>query len=405
MILVEIRTIKKRHTLYVLLDRLLFLSKNLYNSTLYAVRNHYFQTGKYLNYNAVNKIFTDGRQQDYRALPAKASKLVQTLVDQNFKSFFALLRKKAKGEYDLPVNIPRYLDKIKGRQVLLYTSQALKRSRKGFIGLSGTDIWIKTDRSVKFIRLVPKNGAINIEIGYEAECRPWKAGATAAMDLGLNNLGTIAAPHDKAFIINGKPLKAINQYYNKKLAKEKSFISRFKTDGGGKRKFSNKIQRLRNKRNNKIKDYMHKASRMATNYLVSKGVSDFIIGYDKGWKQDVNIGKKTNQKFVQTPFKKFIDMLVYKCGLEGISVRLQEESYTSKCSFFDNEPIRKHLTYRGKRVKRGLFKTSQGLLLNADVNGALNILKKHCQKVAWNDAQSSDYVEARSTPLVSTIKY
>ena len=201
------------------------------------------------------------------------------------------------------------------------------------------------------------------------------------------------------------PLKAINQYYNKKLAKEKSYISRFKTDEGNERKFSNKIQRLHNKRNNKVKDYMHKASRIVVNHLVSKEVSDFIIGYNKGWKQDINMGKKNNQKFVQVPFKKFIDMLVYKCALKGISVHLQEESYTSKCSFFDNEPIRKHSNYQGKRVKRGLFKTSQGLLLNADVNGALNILKKYCQKVAWNDAWSLDYVEVCSTPLVSTIKY
>jgi len=404
-ILVETRTIKKQHVLYVLLDCLLFLSKNLYNSTLYAVRQHYFKTGEYLNYNAVNKFFTDEDQQDYRALPAKVSKLVQMLVDQNFKSFFALLKKKEKGEYNLPVNIPGYLDKVKGRQVLLYTSQALKRSRKGFIGLSGTDIWIETDKNVKFVRLVPNNGSINIEIGYETECSPWKAGATAAMDLGLGNLGTIVLPNDRAFIVNGKPLKSINQYYNKELAKEKSYISRFKTDGGNERRFSNKIQRLHNKRNKKVKDYMHKASRMIVNHLVSKGVSDFVIGYNKGWKQDINIGKKNNQKFVQVPFKKFIGMLIYKCGLKGIRVHIQEESYTSKCSFFDNEPIRKHSTYQGKRVKRGLFKTSHGLLLNADVNGALNILKKHCQKVAWNDDQSSDYVEVCSTPLVSTIKY
>jgi putative transposase len=164
-------------------------------------------------------------------------------------------------------------------------------------------------------------------------------------------------------------MKSVNQYYNKTKAKLQSKLENDK-------RTSKRIEKLTLKRNNKINDYLHKASRYIVNQLVSKDISKLIIGYNKQWKQDINIGKRNNQNFVNIPFYKFISMLEYKCELEGVEMITHEESYTSKCSFLDNEPIKKHDSYLGKRIKRGLFRSSKGELINADLNGSYNIMRK-----------------------------
>ena len=208
--------------------------------------------------------------------------------------------------------------------------------------------------------------------------------------IGVNNLCAIGSNVLKPIIINGKPLKSINQYYNKKLAKLKSELKNEK-------KTSKRIKSLTNKRNNKVNDYLHKSSRLIVNYLVSNNINTLVIGKNKEWKQNAKIGKRNNQNFIQIPHTRFIEMLEYKCKLEGITVIVTEESYTSKCSFMDNEPIKKHTNYVGKRVKRGLFKSSKGILINADLNGSLNILKKVVGEFQYP-------IEVCSTPLVLTIK-
>ena len=210
-----------------------------------------------------------------------------------------------------------------------------------------------------------------------------------SIDLGINNLATVSSNVIKPFIINGKPIKSINQFYNKKLAYYKSKLKNRKT--------SKKINRLTNKRENKIKDYLHKSSRYIVNHLVSNNINTLVIGYNKGWKQDINIGKVNNQKFVNVPFLTFITMLEYKCKIEGINVIINEESYTSKCSFLDDEEICKHDNYLGRRIKRGLFKTSNGIFMNADLNGSLNILKKVVGKFSYP-------IEVCSMPVVITTK-
>lgn len=392
--MVERRVIKKSNKLYEELDNLCFLSKNLYNATLYSVRQHFFETGNYLNYNAVNKEFTHNNQVDYRLLPAKVSKMTQMLVDKSFKSFFAL---KKKG--DVKARPPKYLKKD-GRQVVQYTKQALSFKVKGYVRLSGTNVYIKTKHSdVRFVRVTPKNQYVVVEVGYEVgEPILVSNDKISAIDLGVNNLATLTSNVRSPLILNGRPLKAINQYYNKKLAELKSDL-----DLKGK-KTSNRLNRLHFKRNNKVNDYMHKASRYIVNQLVSNEITTLVIGYNKGWKQDINLSKVNNQNFTQIPFLRFVEMLEYKCGLMGIQVVRQEESYTSKCSFIDNEPIRKQKEYRGSRVKRGLFKSNGGKLINADANGSYNILKKWLIKQeAWNEKIFSDCVEVYSTPIVTTI--
>ena len=369
------------------MDELCFKSKNLYNATLYAVRQSFIKNDEYLNYYRINKIFTEENNVDYRALPAKVSKYTQMLVDFAMKSFFALVRKKKKGEYDRKVRLPKYLDKTKGRMTVHYERRALSfKKRKGYIHLSKTEIFVKmpcdlNENDIKFVRIVPGCGKITVEIGFEREPEPQViTGSYASIDPGVNNLVTMVDTVTKnPVIINGRSLKSVNQWYNKKIAEMRSETERLH----GKH-WSRKMSNVTNRRNNKIKDYMHKASSYIVNHLVSNGIGTLIIGEIKEWKQDTNMYKVNNQNFVCIPFEMLKSMLEYKCRLAGIEVARQDESYTSKCSFLDNEEIRKHEKYRGKRSKRGCFKTSDGRKVNADVNSACNIMKKYLLKVAGN---------------------
>ena len=345
------------------------LSKNLYNSGLYAVRQHYFEHKKFLNYVNLNNMFVEQKQQDYYKLPAKVSQQTLKMVEQNFKSFFGSL----KSEKTKKVKIPKYLDK-NSSFLTIWTNQAVSLKKKGYLKLSGTDVYIKTDIDhINQVRVVPRNNELVVEILYEVREKDLKKdnGKYSSIDLGINNLMTLSGNTTKPIIINGKPLKSINQYYNKKKSEIQS-----KLETINKTKKSKKLNKLTNKRNNKINDYLHKSSKIIINHLVSKDICTLIVGYNQHWKQEINIGKKNNQNFVSIPYLKLLNMLEYKCKKEGINFVKNEESYTSKCSFIDGEEIKKHTKYLGKRMKRGLFESASGKLINADLNGSLNILKK-----------------------------
>lgn len=404
MILVEQHQYPKGSKHFDELDNLCFLSKNLYNVSLYHIRKHYFETGKYLGYNKLNSMSNDLFPSDYQALPRKVSQQVQRLVDQDFKSFFASIRSK---NVNHRVGIPHYLDKVKGRQVVEFTNQALSQNKaripEGYVKLSCVSFMIKTSiKDVKFARIVPHKNYITIEIGYEKECiERVNNDRYASIDIGVNNLATVTSNVFHPVIINGKPLKSVNQFYNKFIANE---LSKHNI-------WTKKMYSVNRKRDNKIKDYMHKSSTFIVNLLVENNVGTLVIGQNKGWKQDTKMRKDDKQTFIQIPFNKFISMLEYKCELFGIEVVLQEESYTSKSSFLDLDYI---CTYglddekynpSGKRIKRGLYKTRDGKLINADVNGSLNILRKYLTKQeAWNEKIFSDCVEVCSTPSVYTVK-
>lgn len=394
MYLVERHIIKKTHSYYDECDNLCFQSKNIYNQGLYNVRQYFFEKKKYLNY--VNNYKITKEQDCYNYLPTKV--FCQTLrkVDSNFKSFFSLLKNST-----VKNKIPNYLPKETGRFVTVYPKQALgfrEFKKTGRIHLSKTDIYINTRvkdfNDLKEVRIVPGLSQYIIEVVYEKSCKQLKeSDLVASIDIGLNNLVSVVYNNgEQPIVINGRPIKSINQFYNKKLACYKSKLKTSKT--------SKRIRRLTNKRNNKINDYLHKASHMLVNQLVSMGVSTLIIGKNTGMKQDINIGKKNNQNFVMAPIMKFANIINYKCQLEGIKVVFHEESYTSKCSFFDKESIRKHDVYMGKRIKRGLFKTATGRSVNADVNGAYNIMKKAIPNVIKTDGIEDFGV----SPLVLTIK-
>ena len=393
--LVEQHIIKKSNPLYKELDTMCFLSKNLYNQALYRVRQYYFDNKKYLSYvNNVNNL-TNENNVDYISLPRKVSQWVCKQVDLNFKSFFSSLKSK---KINHKVRIPQYLDK-NGRNILTFTNQAIsyKELKNGYLKLSGCKNKIKVlHNNIQQVRVIPQANRYVVEIIYTVPDTEVKTNTNyVGIDLGLNNLATIGGNTITPIIINGKPLKSINQFYNKKLSKLKSRQDLCKNKNVNKKK----IQTLTNKRNNKIKDYLHKASRILVNHLVSNDISTIVIGHNKEWKQDINIGKKNNQKFVQIPFNTLIHMITYKSQLKGIKVIQREESYTSKCSFLDNEEICKHEKYKGNRIKRGLYKSQTGRLINADLNGALNILKKEI-----SNAFDGYGIEVCSTPIVLTIK-
>lgn len=374
---------------YKELDELTFKSKNLYNAALYAMRQFFFQNHYFPGYAAINKEFTHSNQPDYRALPAKVSKHVQMQADEACKSFEKLNKLYRDGDLKSKPNLPKYLHKQKGRQVLHYEKGAISKRflKNGLIHLSKTNLYIptKVDPSkVQFVRIVPKNRTIIVEVGYKEELPDLKqeTSRVAALDLGLNNLAVCSSNVMTPILIDGRYLKSVNQRANKAIAAARSH-----EEVRHGKKTSPKIQAMYLRRNNRNSDYMHKATRYLVNQFVSNHIDTVIIGYNPGWKQDINIGTKNNQNFCQIPFLDFVNKLTYKCALEGIKVIVNEESYTSKCSFLDNEECRKHESYTGRRIHRGLFKSGKGRVMNADLNGSLNILKKGMQHLGqWNDS-------------------
>lgn len=394
MILSERHIIKQSNQYYKDLDNLCILSKNLYNSALYAIRQHYFNTKQYLNKFELINQFTKNNQKDYIALPRKVSQQIIYQVDQNFKSFFNSLKS---NKINHKISLPKYLDK-NGRFEVIYTNQAIsnKLLKQNILQLSGLKEFNLSiiHNNIKQVRLIHKGNHIVIEILYEQKEKEYiNNNRYCSIDLGINNLCAIGSNVIKPIIINGRPLKTINQYYNKKLSQLKSEQDLRKNKQYNKKK----IQRLTFKRNNKINDYLHKSSRYIVNHLVSNNITNLVIGLNKEWKQETNIGRVNNQNFVQIPHTKLIEQLKYKCQLEGIKVIIREESYTSKCSFIDNEEICKHESYLGKRIYRGLFKTKENKIINADLNGALNILRKEVPELQYG-------IEVCSTPMVHTIK-
>ena len=404
--------VKKGSLLYQEIDNLCFKSKNLFNATLYDERQAYFNTGQFKFYKKINKEFVKNNQSDYRALPAKVSKMTQMKVDQAIKSFLAL---KKSSNTNARHHFPKYLKKD-GRFVVEYEKGALSFKREGFIKLSKTNIYIPTKLEktvIQQVRLVPRTGYYLIEILYRKSIpKKRKKKITnqtrfASIDLGANNLATVTSNVFQPLIINGQPIKSINQYYNKNRKKRQRLLPINQYT-------SKKIKQLEYKREMKLNDYLHKSAAFLVNYLVSQTIDVLVIGTNKGWKQNINIGSHNNQNFVGIPFYKFKQILTYLCEENGIEIHEQEESYTSKASFLDGDSIpvftkgdNKKYTFSGDRVCRGLYETKNKKLINADVNGSLNILKKFIDKNVtiefhWDNLWN-DLVEVSSTPHKVTV--
>lgn len=403
MILCERHIINKNHSFYDECDNLTLLAKNLYNATLYYQRESFFNR-EFKSYYDVNKVFTHSNQKDYRALPAKVSKQVQMLVDKAFKSYFSLLKKKVAGDYAKSVNIPRYLDTVKGRCTVPYPKDALSLKSDGFIKLSQTSIVIKTKvakNTVQGARIVPKDNHFVIEILYKVGSIPVRSDnleRVVFIDPGLNNVMTVTSNCFHPIIYNGRPLKSINRLCNKHIAELRSELSSRGL------KTSPLLQSVYMRRTNRLMNLLHKITTQLVNQLDSYNIDTVIFGHNVGQKQDINVGKVTNQNFVQLPITQMMNQLKYKCALRGIRFIVAEESYTSKCSFLDEETISNHSAYLGRRIKRGLFKTFTNKLINADVNGSLNIGRKYLMRINMYTKQLHlDLIKFMTNPKVVTV--
>ena len=401
MVQVEQHIVKKsnKNTEWQVIDHLAFLSKNLYNTCLWTTKNHFEATGKWMRYSEMYKKFYNEQNPSFIALPAATAQQIMMVMDKNMKSYFALLKmyKKNKKSLNGCPKFPKYKDSLDGRNILIFTSQQMRLQKDETINFpKKTDLRpLKTKipaGSLKQVRIVPQSSCYIIEVVYEKEVvqafppnDSW-----LSIDLGVNNLMTcFDTVSNKPTIVNGKPLKSINQFYNKKHAKLQSQLQKQYP----KRHKSKKLNKLTTKRNRKIKDYLHKSSRFVVNYCLESGISNIAIGYNAEWKQNVQLGSKNNQNFVQIPFLTLINQIEYKAALLGITVIRNEESYTSKCSAMDLEPVKKHDTYCGKRIKRGMFITGTGQRINADLNGAINILRN----VAGDKEQIIKFVQTQSS--------
>ena len=376
--LTEIHQIRPNHKLYSICDELCFKSKNLYNAALFEFRQSFFDKElDTLTWQNINRIFNQSNQFDYRELPSKVSNAVLKKLGNNISSFWSLIKK---SDYDKKVRLPKYLHKTDGRFIVEFNKQTFSNKRDEddnlIICKSSLDLRIPTRvENPQQIRIVPKVGCYVIEVIYEIKENKLKQNQrVAAIDLGLNNLATVVTNDgDNPILISGRKIKSINQYYNKMTSKKKSLLPY--------NVFTSKsLDRLWLKRNNKISYEIHKVTKFLANYFDERDVSKVIIGNNSGWKNEINLGKRNNQNFVNIPYTKFINQLTYKCELLGITVIVREESYTSKASFLDYDEIPNYKDetkpkFSGKRIKRGLYRSTTRKI-NADVNGAYNTMVK-----------------------------
>ena len=375
---------------YLSLRELSRTAKNLYNQAVYNIRQYYFQENKYLNYQKNNSLLKSS--ENYKTLNSNMSQQILKEVDGSFKSFFDLLKKKNKGMYNAKVKLPSYLPKNsfttlvigfvrlnEDTLVIPYSNSFKKNHKKISIKIPP----ILLDKKIKEIRIIPKFNARFFEVQYtyevQEEQRNLDKTHALAIDFGINNLATCVTNKGRSFIIDGKKLKSINQWFNKENARLQSIKDKQKYG----KKPTLRQKYLYSSRNNKVNDYMSKTARKIINYCLENNIGTLVCGYNGTFQRNSNIGKANNQTFVNIPFGKLREKLEYLCKLYGLIFVEQEESYTSKSSFFDMDilpkfEIDKPQTYSflGKRIKRGLYQTSKGYILNADVNGALNILRK-----------------------------
>lgn len=375
--LVEKHLIKRQHNFWQECDYLVWQSKHLYNAANYIQRQYFFETKKY--YNSIDIYHQTKNLEVYRYLPTKVSKQIVRRVSEAWKGWLAALKDcyKHPEKYLGKPKIPGYKHKERGRNIVIYPIDAISKPAltKGIIKLSQTNIEFSTNKkNVNQVRIVPKLNHYVIEVVYTVN-EPVKSTGkySAGVDLGLNNLMAITSNHPdiKPLLINGRPLKSINQFFNKRVAASQSIEA------------WRQIKELNSRRDRRIDNYLHTVSRRVIDWCQLNDIGQLIIGNNSGGKQNINIGKKNNQEFTKIPHAKLINLLTYKAQLAGIEVVLTEESYTSKASALDGDklPVYQPKTevkpvFSGKRVKRGLYKTNTGKTINADTNGSLNIARK-----------------------------
>lgn len=384
---VEKHIIKLNNKYYSLLDEFCYKSKNLYNYANYTIRQEFVNNGKWLRCNDLDKLLKkEGNNFDYRNMPlATTSQQCLRLLDRNWKSFFQSIKdyNKNPNKYLGRPKLPKYKSK-NGRNILILTNQNCKIN-KGIIkfpkAFKGFHLKSKVN-NLQQVRFIPKDKYIIVEVVYRVNDieELIDNNRYIGIDLGLDNFATITNNCGLIpLVINGKGLKSINQYYNKQMAHHKSIAKRV-----NKLDYTNRMRKLTLKRNNKIEDYIHKASRFLVNYCRNNEINTIVIGNNKNWKQNSKMSKRVNQHFISVPYYNFIQKVQYKAEEFGIKVIITEESYTSGTSFLDGEyPIKENYN-KSRRKHRGLFVSNNGIKINADVNGSYQIIKKVFPKAFAN---------------------
>ena len=376
---------------YKSIKELCHIAKNLTNEAIYNVRQYYFTEDKFLKYEKNYTLLKSSP--NYKELNSNMAQQILKEVDGSFKSFFGLIKLAKQGKYSFKdCKLPRYLPKdgyttlvigfvrLNGNKLILPFSNNFKKTHK-VVEITIPPVLL--DKKVKEIRILPKTNARYFEIQYiyETECiqRNLNTQNALALDLGVNNLVTAVSSTGKAFIVDGRRLKSINQWFNKENARLQSIKD--KQHFG--KKPTNRQKAIARDCNNKVNDYMNKVARMIIDYCINNDIGTLIAGYNVTFQRNSHIGKQNNQNFVNIPYGRLRDKLAYMCELNGITYVEQEESYTSKASFWDKDNIPvynndnpKEYEFSGNRVHRGLYKTANGKTFNADINGALNIMRK-----------------------------
>lgn len=377
---------------YMLIREMCRLSKNVYNESLYNIRQHYFSEGSYLRYESNYPLMKVS--ENYRRLGASVAQQSMRFADYSFKSFFGLLKLSKSGKYESwRIKLPKYLPKdslyklsfaqaqISDGKFRVPVSSELRKQFPEKV-LIQIPTYIR-DKKIHQIHIIPKHGGHYFEVVYmfddvEPEKAELDTSKALGIDLGINNFATCVTNEGKSFIIDGRKLKSYNEWYNKQLARLSSIKDHQKI-----KNCTNLQYKITRKRNNRVQNYMYCASKKIIDYCLNNKIGNIVVGYNDGFQKDPNLGKVNNQNFVMIPFGKFKNRLEYLCNQYGIKFIQQEESYTSKASFFDNDEMPKwnplnpeEGNFSGKRIKRGIYQTSSGYTFNADVNGALNILRK-----------------------------
>ena len=406
------------------------VSKNLFNVCLYQQRQYFFQERKYLRYEGAYHLCKDN--ENYKMLATDVGQQTMKVVDRAFRSFFNLLKLRTSGQYEAKVRLPNYLPKdgffpliipIRKRDWEKFPQKNWRFSipmargfRRHFGAVTLTIPEHIRDKQIKEIRIVPKHQARYFEVAYVYEqfqespsyISPnggeREGGEEAiAIDLGVNNLATCVTTQGESFILDGKELKSKNQWFNKRNSRLQSIKDQQGIKGLTKQQAS-----LYYKRSNQVKDYMNQAVRYLINYCLEKGIGKVVVGYNPTIKQNVNLGTRNNQNFVQIPHYLFRLKLKSQCERNGLTYVEQEESYTSKASALDGDPLPVYNAdnpqtpkFSGNRVKRGLYRTASGKLVNADANGALNILRKH---LSLSKAKENQFLQRISGCLIQPFR-
>ena len=376
---------------YKSIKELCHIAKNLTNEAIYNVRQYYFTEDKFLKYEKNYTLLKSSP--NYKELNSNIAQQILKEVDGSFKSFFGLIKLAKQGKYSFKdCKLPRYLPKdgyttlvigfvrLNGNKLILPFSNNFKKTHK-VVEITIPPVLL--DKKVKEIRILPKANARYFEIQYiyETECiqRNLNTQNALALDLGVNNLVTAVSSTGKSFIVDGKRLKSINQWFNKENARLQSIKDKQRFG----KKPTNRQKAIARDCKNKVNDYMNKAARMIIDYCINNDIGTLIAGYNVTFQRNSHIGKQNNQNFVNIPYGRLRDKLAYMCELNGITYVEQEESYTSKASFWDKDNIPvynndnpKEYEFSGNRVHRGLYETANGKTFNADINGALNIMRK-----------------------------